>query len=372
MRMLALTMALMIACPCAAQQKSIFPDGKHLGGELQHIGSIPVLTVGGDPETIGAQYGTLALKPASDLPALSRQLLKDQEMEDFYPLAVTIGKGLLLKLNADQRTEFESAVKASGLERDAIVFGNTAFDVAGGFGCSTLVVEKSRSRTGQPLFGRNFDWYPTKGIAEHTIVVIHRPKGKHAFVSISITPSMGVFSGMNDAGLALTLNEIYESKDGSKYSPDGPPFLFALRRVLEECTTIEEAEKLLRSVKRTRLAAVTLCDRQGGAVFEISPKSLVVRKPSSGMTVCTNHFISPELGKDKRDWRLERLTIAQQSDAKLGVEEIIGELKKVDQGKFTLHMMVFEPATLKLHLAYGPGKATTRQVETLDLKKLFE
>jgi len=56
--------------------------------------------------------------------------------------------------------------------------------------------------TGGPLFGRNFDWLPTKGITEHTLVVVYKGEGKRAFAAVTVTPIEGVISGMNDAGLS--------------------------------------------------------------------------------------------------------------------------------------------------------------------------
>ena len=94
-------------------------------------------------------------------------------------------------------------------------------------GCSTIIVEKERSTTGQPLFGRNFDWLGTKGITEHTLVVIFKGEGKHAFASVTVTPICGVISGMNDAGLSITINEISirKTKDKATFNWKGVPLL---------------------------------------------------------------------------------------------------------------------------------------------------
>src|SRR5438045_3074689 len=77
---------------------------------------------------------------------------------------------------------------ASGRKESLFLFANTVADLSSGMGCSTVVVEKERSTTGGPLFGRTFDWLPTKGITEHTLVVVYKGEGKRAFAAITVAP----------------------------------------------------------------------------------------------------------------------------------------------------------------------------------------
>ncbi len=89
---------------------------------------------------------------------------------------------------------------------------------------------------------------------------------------------LGCLSGMNDAGLAVATLEVYSSADGSaSFSLHGTPYAMCYRRILEECTTIDEAEKLLRSMRRTTSMNLAVCDRQRGAVLEMTTKSVVRR-----------------------------------------------------------------------------------------------
>jgi hypothetical protein len=256
-----------------------------------------------------------------------------------------------------------------------MIFANTVADLSSGMGCSTVVVHKERSKTGAPIFGRNFDWLPTKGITEHTLIVVYKGEGKRTFASVTVTPILGVISGMNDAGLAVTINEISlkKSKDQAPFNWKGTPLLLAFRRVLEECTTVAEAEKLLRGMPRTTAACLTICDKDGGAVFEITPKTLVVRPAENGVCCCTNHFRTDELQVTDKCWRFDKLKpLCASPEGKLGVKEIFSHLDVVHQGKATLQSRVFEPKDRVLHFAYGEGPATRRDVHRIDLGKLFE
>jgi len=67
--------------------------------------------------------------------------------------------------------------------------------------------------------------------------------------------------------------------------------LLSFRRVLEECGTVAEAEEVPPAPCRaTTTCCMTICDKDGGAVFELTPKSLEVRTHENGVCCCTNHF----------------------------------------------------------------------------------
>jgi isopenicillin-N N-acyltransferase like protein len=109
-------------------------------------------------------------------------------------------------------------------------------------------------------------------------------------------------------------------------------------------------------------------------VFEITPKTIAVRKAKNDVCVCTNHFCSDALGIGQKCDRLPKLEELQADDAKLGVEDVFKSLDRVNAGKFTLQAMVFEPQARKLHLKLGDTvkSATKRPAITLELAKLFK
>jgi hypothetical protein len=363
------------AAVTSAQAPATFPAAKHGKGELSHVKGIPVLTVRGSPAEIGEQFGVLAGRNAPGLNQLRDRFLKDTGLEDRFEGIKLLARRLKANMPKDHAAELEAAAQA-GLELDLLLFSASVYDLSSGMGCATVVVEKDRSTTGQPIFGRNFDWIPTTGIPEHTLVAVFHPTGKRAFATVTISPITGCISGMNDAGLCCTINEILlkQSKDKAGFDWAGVPMLLAFRRVLEECATVAEAEKLLRGMRRTTAACLTVCDKDGGAVFEITPKTLEVRSAVNGVTCCTNHFCCDKLGVGKKCARLPKLLTLQKGEAKLGVSDVFGRLHQVNQGKMTLQAMVFEPSSRTLHLKLGDLKAsaTTKEAVTLELGKMFE
>lgn len=376
MKHFALTLSLLLVAPLArAEEPKRFPAAKHGAGELSYVGNVPMLVLKGTPTEMGEQFGKLAISNAPDLDALHKQFLMDAGQEKRYPILAAMSAALKPGFPPHVATEVEAAAKASDRELGLLLFANTLADLTSGMGCSTVIVEKERSKTGTPLFGRNFDWLPTKGINEHTLVVVYKGEGKRAFAAVTVSPIAGVISGMNDAGLCVTINEISirKSKDKAEFNWKGTPLLLTFRKVLEDCGSVAEAEKMLRDLPRTSTCCMTICDKTGGAVFELTPKNLEVRRHENGVCCCTNHFRTDKLSVTDKCDRYEKLKSLQVKDAPtLGVSDVFAQLDRVHQGKNTLQSMVFEPGERVLHLAYGVGPATKLTPTKLELGKLFD
>src|SRR5262245_9038755 len=216
-----LALAMLIVAPAALRAEPFrYPEAKHGKGELKHIDGVPVVVLAGKPGEIGEQMAILTAKPAGKLLDYPKDFLKAIKLDFTWPVIVNMGKALLPNFPAEHLQELEAGVKAANLDRDLFVAANTMFDLKKVIGCSTLIVEPERSATKGTLLGRNLD-FPTLGyLHEYSTVMVVRPTGKHAFVSVGFPGCVGVLSGMNDAGLALAVLEAYSANDNSpKFDP---------------------------------------------------------------------------------------------------------------------------------------------------------
>ena len=356
-----------------------YPEGRHGKGELRYVRGVPVLVVGGTPEEIGEAVGALAVKPAGRALDYPRGLLRAVGAERFYALAVAVGQTMYKHFPDDYRTELGAMARGGGVRPDPLVLGNTLFDLHKNFLCSSLLVRAGRSATGGPLLGRNLD-YPSLGyIHEYSLVTVYRPAGKHAFAAVGFPGLVGCLSGINDAGLSLAVLETYKARDGEpRFDADGVPYALCQRKLLEECTTIAEAQKLLAGLHRTTTNNLVVADRTGVAVLEVTPGHVVRRDVGPGTGACTNHFctaaLKPEEPVNFADsfGRFATLEKACAGTGKLTPEDVRKELDLVNLGRLTLQTMVFEPATLRLHLAVGERPASAGPLHTLDLKPLLQ
>lgn len=360
----------MAAAPAVAAEGIRYREGRSGKAELKYVNDLPVLVLRGTPEEMGRQQAALVADVAKGLMGFPQELLGEVGLRGRWPAMVAKGMALVPHFPHDHLAELDAFAKAAGVDGRELIATNTMVDVyRGGFGCSSLIVDPKRSKTGGPLFGRNLDFYTLGRLQRYSLIVVRRPDGKRAFASIAFPGFFGCLSGMNDAGLAVAVHEVYYSRDGASiFSSEGTPYILAFRRILEECTTVEQADKLLRSTKRTTKLNLAVCDRRGGGVLEMTPRTVAFRREEDG--VCTNHFRTDALKLSTRCPRYDKLVEAK-SLAKIGLADVARKLHEVNQGRATLQTMVFEPGPLRLHLAIGSCPSSALPLKRLELAPLF-
>ena len=368
-RWLALWLAVALVSTVAADD-SVFPEARHGQGELRYVNGLPVAILAGTPEEIGEQHAALLAKPGAPLLRFPKEFVTQGGYDAFWPLIVQASRTLLLQTPARYQREMAAAAKQADFDADSVGVANTLLELRR-LGCSTLIIQPERSATGGPLFGRNFD-FPTLGLLDkYGLVMIYRPTGWHAFAAVGFPGMFGVFSGMNDVGLAVATLDVYEAADGSpRFESTGVPLAFVFRQILEQCATVDDAEKLLRNTQATTRMNLAVCDRRGGVVFEITPKSVARREAQDSILPCTNHFRTAGLAVDRSCWRYDRLQQATEL-ARLDVDDVKHYLHRANQGELTLQTMVFEPRGLVLHLALGRPPTSALPLRRLELKPLL-
>jgi isopenicillin-N N-acyltransferase like protein len=354
-----------------ATDTRVFQEGRTAGAELKYINDLPVLSVSGTPEEIGRQKAILTAGMLKTIANYPLRLLERSSHKERLPKYLEMSKALARQLPADHRDELRAFAEQSGIDRDLGILANTLPDIYRDISCSSLIVEPEKSATGGPLFGRNLDFYTLNLLDKYSLVTVYRPNGKHAFAAVGFPGLFGCLSGMNDAGLTLAVHEVFLAHDAASiFNPKGMPYTFCFRQMLEQCTTIEEAEKLLRATERTTILSLALCDRRHSGVLEMTPKSVVARHDSDGILACTNHFRTDELAVFKWCPRYRKLIQARELD-KLDVSDVAKKLDEVNLGRLTVQTMIFEPAALKLHLAIGSCPSSALPLKLLELGPLF-
>ena len=361
----------LVSRAASAESPKTFQEGTSGPASLRYGNDLPVLVVEGTPEEIGKQTAALtasAMKRLADVPQFFVAMLGHQEQYSRYLAASRV---MLERFPPDHRKELEVCAAAAGLDRDKMLAMNTVVDIFGGIGCSTLVVEGPRSTTGSPLMGRNLDLFPMGVLQNYNMVVVCRPKGKLAYAGVAFPGIVGVLSGMNSQGLALVVHGVFSNGNGQRsFDLNGTPCTMLYRRVMEECSTVDQAAELLRRSRHTTALSVVLCDRRGGAVVETAPEGVSVRRSESGVCACTNHF---RAGRNlSADVCPRYATLIRRSAAeKLGPGDIARTLNEVNQGVQTLQTMIFEPGPLELSLAVGSCPSSALPMKKLQLAPLY-
>lgn len=367
-----------------------FPEGTYKEGSLKYVNGLAVMTLKGTPEQMGEQAAKLVAEPSKKLIRFPEELISSLAT----PVGFKLLKPQLYKTSAklyenfpaNNKAEAEAILKNSSLDRDTFLFCNTVFDqkhlLMSLFGCSAVIVEKERSSTGQTIFARNMDYMGLGYLQQYSLITIYQQPGKKAFASIGFPGTIGVISGINDAGLSIASLETTGSpkEAGPAFDPDGIPFLLNYRRILEECSTVEEAYQMLSGMKRATCQHLSVCDKNSGAVLEYTPTKVIKRTGDHGTCRCTNHFISNELKLPVPKnifTTIDRLAGLDECCAgthAIGVGEVKKYLNKVHQKEMTLQSMIFEPSTLRVHLAVGTGKepSSAQEYRVLDLGPMLK
>jgi isopenicillin-N N-acyltransferase like protein len=349
-----------------------YTEATHGAGSVKYVGDVAVFTLQGTPEQIGEQTAVLAKESLPLLLETPKRIIQQFGLnyDLLRPVATAAAVSMIGHSPERYRAEMDALSRNTSADTSLLYIANSLTELRRIGGCSAFLVEPDRSATGQMMFGRNFD-FPTFGVLDRfSCVTVVRPDGKHAFASIAVPGLTGVVSGMNDAGLALATLDVYASRDGSKmFDMNGAPLALTYRQVLEECTTVDEARALLEKTPRTTWMNLACCDKNKAVIFELTPKSVGVRSPEGDILRCTNHFVLPDLGVGIRCERFK--TLGQLMDFKAGekftLEEVHRCMHSVHQNELTFQTMVFEPATLKVHVAFGPGPCTQKPLQVIEL-----
>lgn len=348
-----------------------YPEGKHGRGELRYLGSVPVLTVCGSHAEMGEQIGVLALKPASKVVELVDGFADRQIPKRVRPVADLTMQALYAGFPIEFRQELESMAEAAGIEQKSLILANTIIDIQEVVGCSSVLVSDTRTTIDGPLYGRNMDLPYVAGLAQFSLLIIYKPDTGHAFAMPNLPGFLMLASGMNDAGLALGSQSVGRPKDGSpRFNPTGIASAVAGRRLMEKCEDVTAAEEWLKENRLIRGVSIAACDPAQHAVFEVTTRRVLTRKEEDGFTCATNHFRGPELAHEIECARYSHLDALRRLD-RISVKDVADSLKAVNQGDMTVHTMIFEPESLRIHLAMGAGPATDLPMTEIDLKRQF-
>ena len=340
------------------------------GGSLQQVNGVPILKLAGTPEQMGEQYGHI-------LKDVLRKIEKHINKE-----ILDLGlRGLVIRRIADTldknipkeyKEEMKAIVKESGVAYKTLLFINCFGDVFN-VGCSTFAVWGKRSFDKAPIFGRNLDFY-SMGIADKVgILIIYKPEGKKQFAAPCFVGFSGLYSGINKDGFCVANMLAYN--DIMKIAPNPMPSSLAFRQILEQCSTIDGAEQILKGQQYIGGNNLMMVEKEGKAcVAEIDPEKMILRKPEGEYIYATNHFVLDKMavyrGRCRRYNILTQLFVY--TDKHITIEDSIKLLKKTAISDINIQSMVFRPKTNELYLACNTIPACSGEFINIKLDKIFK
>lgn len=150
-------------------------------------------------------------------------------------------------------------------------------------GCTSFAVWGKESADSSLLMARNFDFYMGEEFAKNKLVLFEKPDSGYAYVSVTWPGMLGVVSGMNTQGLAVTIN-------ASKLevpSSSATPISILVKSILQYASNIEEAEKIAASFKTFVCESILVGSANDG-------RAVIIEKTPSDMGVYAAGFSSSE------------------------------------------------------------------------------
>lgn len=161
-------------------------------------------------------------------------------------------------------------------------------------GCTSFATWGDESEDGSLIIGRNFDFYVGDEFARDKIVAFYKPENGFRFMMVTFGGMTGVLSGMNEAGLTVTIN----AAKSEIPSRSATPVSLVAREILQYASTIGEAYAIAQ--KRTMFVAESFLigsAKDGrAAIIEKTPDATDLYETTGNRIISTNHFQGDKLG----------------------------------------------------------------------------
>lgn len=195
-------------------------------------------------------------------------LLKNYQGTDLYEKVQGMTKGM--------ETDLEFLYGINSLE---IISSQLPYSL----GCSSLAFNADHTEEGHPQLAYNHDFPVSFG--PHLFVRRTVPDKGYRSLTLSYPPIMGAIAGLNEKGLAISLNHAF----AIDIKPTRALLItMLLQECLERCETVEEAVELIKETPVPNGSMVTLIDKKGNrAVAELSCTKRSFRYPEEGKVLQT-------------------------------------------------------------------------------------
>jgi hypothetical protein len=142
------------------------------------------------------------------------------------------------------------------------------------------------------------DWDRLSYLIAHPTVIVRRPAGQLASVSVGFPGNVAPYNGMNAAGIALASNNNGVNPDLDPNQRGRRGHTQMIHQILASCSDLDELEAFLDAQPHAR-ATIFVASHgptRSAAVYEMTPSALVARRPGvDGLVYATNHFLDPEM-----------------------------------------------------------------------------
>lgn len=386
-------------------KKKVVTDGgvrRFRDGELRFSCGYPLLRLRGSYYSMGLQYGVLLRDEISGL--YGRNNERKSEVMKALPWYMRPAGGFIVALVAGYsvfrmprkyRRELVAMARGSGIsfiDMASTAFGGVIFDAA----CTSVLAGGENG----VIHAQNLDFEPAY-LGEFPVIVEYDHPGKFRYMHLGIAGIPGMFHGMNEKGISVTVNYGDGTYNGGN---TGLPMGYKLREILERAENIDDVQGILHETGPDELGwivTVASASERCGAVFDIFNGEIVKSCFSGdGCKFVLNNIFSPErtgnyeLSKKylqisrgeglynlAREERIRKITAGKGIRS---VDEMINFLRDYDlygYRKFcgsmnativnerTLHTIIFDHYNAAVYLSSAEGYSSLSRIVRYDFNR---
>lgn len=301
----------------------------------------PRITVSGEPRERGRQYG----EQAREQIALCREgyeAVFGASTGWTWPQAVQAAEIYREPIAAhvpDALLEMEGIAQGAGLDfgdvlainaRTEIIWAATArlaaaqrASLAVARECTAFATLGSRTVSGRPLLGQNWDWL-VQGFDTVVVLEVEQAGERPNFVTV-VEAGLLAKASLNSAGVGICTNALVTSRDRGE---PGIPYHVVLRR-LADCETVTDAIDAVQQLPRSSAGNYLVGHADDIAInLETAPgdhRNVSWQLPDEGVLIHTNHFL--ELPAE-----VEEVSVYAMPDSLVRLQRATGKLRD-DHGR---------------------------------------
>ncbi len=201
-------------------------------------------------------------------------------------------------------------------------------------GCTSFGAWGGATESGHLISARNFDWEAAEVFSRDRVVVMCEPEEGIPFISVSWAGMAGIVSGMNRAGVAVTIN----GAPSSLPSETAKPVAMVARDILQHAHNLAEALGILGSAEVFVSSLWLLGSRADGkfVVVEKTPDATQIREAEGDSIICANHFQTSGLREAARNqsYLAEATSTSRQSRLRELVQSARGTIDAARAAEF--------------------------------------
>jgi len=265
-------------------------DESHFGNSKKYIrNGLTVVLLKGSPYEMGYARGALLKKELHEWAKECIYMIKRIGLGEVgMGLAMSRSKEIAAHIPIEYKEELIGLSAGSGIDYKTLVMLNSLDTIGKQFACTSVAVRKNN---GHMIRSRSLD-YKDLEYLKPSILQIYQPDRGIAFASVNSTGSIGVYTAINEKGLTFGSHDI----SGSISSWEGIPSGLMYRAVVQNASTVNEAEEQLKQYKRCVSQMAMVSDTNKAVIFEFNSKRLERIEMKDNDIVLTNYTRELKIG----------------------------------------------------------------------------